>query len=113
VLLEGRRCRQTLNVRHAAVLSSDGTRDKIGSQSACFATACLAHPQATKFCWLRACIQYCERNDVALPGERYSIGAQTARTLSFEARYSSVPAEICTADVRSRAVKIGTQVRHL
>ena len=37
-----------------------------------------------------------------LPGERYSIGAQTARTLSFETRYSFVPAEICTADVRSR-----------
>jgi hypothetical protein len=58
-------------------------------------------------------IQYCERIDVALPGERYSIGAQTARTLSFEARYSSVPAEIYTADVPKQAVKIGTHARQL
>ena len=50
----GRRCRQILNVRHAVVLSSDGTRDKIGSQSGCFPTACLAQPRAAKFCWFAA-----------------------------------------------------------
>ena len=115
MLLEGRRCRQTLNVRHAVVPSSDRIRDEIGLQNGCFPTARLAQPRAAKLCWFAAvCLhQYCERNDVALSGEHYSIGAQTARTFSFEARYSSVPAKICTADVPQQAVKIGTHARHL
>ena len=113
--LEGAGTGKILIVRHAVVLSSDGTRDKIGLQNGCFPTARLAQPRAAKLCWFAAvCLhQYCERNDVALSGEHYSIGAQTARTFSFEARYSSVPAKICTADVPQQAVKIGTHARHL
>jgi len=44
----GRRYRQLLNVRHAVFLSSDGTRDKIGSQSGCFLTAVNQFTQATR-----------------------------------------------------------------
>ena len=58
------------------VIGRDG--GKIGSQSGCFLTARLAQPQAAKFRWFVAvCLhQYCERNDVALPRDRYSIRAQ-------------------------------------
>ena len=72
--LEGAGTGKILIVRHAVVLSSDGTRDKIGLQNGCFPTARLAQPRAAKFCrFVAVCLhQYCERNDVVLPGERYS-----------------------------------------
>ena len=85
VALEGAGTGKILIVRHAVVLSSDGTRDKIGLQNGCFPTARLAQPRAAKLCWFAAvCLhQYCERNDVALPAERYPIGTQTAPNFVF------------------------------
>jgi hypothetical protein len=70
----GRRYRQNIDrqARRRPVIGED--RDKIGLQNGYFPTARLAQPRAAKFCrFVAVCLhQYRERNDVVLPGERYS-----------------------------------------
>ena len=73
------RCGQNIDrqARRRPVIGQD--RDKIGLQNGCFPTARLAQPRAANFCWFAAGarISTASETTLALPGDRYSIGAQT------------------------------------